>query len=288
MAGQVGRRRAWPVVAVGVVLAVAGAPPAAAAEDPPPTLCSEVPDAYFMEESLEGDLVVDVECYMFRGTVYGDVTVLPGASFSVGRGGIDGDVEVAGHLRLGDSGVSGDVVLTSRETASLEIVVGDGSGGTVDGDVTGEAAEVFLEAATVWGTYDVDVRDATRIRRSELIGPVAASGGRLLVHTATFYEGLTSTGSGDVMVCGATVVGDLRVSGLTDFASIGAEPRRDQRYCSVLVTGSLVLADNPHSVDLGYVTVARDLVCTGNTGPRGVTETIWTSVRGARTGQCAR
>lgn len=46
---------------MGAVLAVAGASPAAAvAEDPPPTLCSEVPNAYFMEQSLEGDLVVDV------------------------------------------------------------------------------------------------------------------------------------------------------------------------------------------------------------------------------------
>ncbi|WP_258723451.1 hypothetical protein [Cellulomonas sp. NS3] len=265
-----------------------GASSADAAEDPPPTLCSEVPNAYFMEERLEGDLVVDVECYMFRGRVYGDVTVLPGASFSVGRGGIDGNVEVAGHLSLGDSGVSGDVVLTSRETASLEVWVGDGGGGTIDGDVTGEAAEVFLEAATVWGAYDVDVRDATRIRRSQLIGPAATSGGRLIVHTATFYGGLTSAGSGDVMICGATIAGDLRVSGLTDFASIGAEPRRDQRYCSVLVTGSLVLEDNQHSIDLGYVSVARDLVCTGNTGPRGITETNWFSVRGERTGQCAR
>ncbi|MDC7120396.1 hypothetical protein OMK64_02475 [Cellulomonas fimi] len=289
MAGRRGRGRALAGAAVGAVLIAAVASPSAAAAEPPPTLCSDIPGSSLVEQSVEGDLVVDVDCWIFRGTVHGDVTVRAGTTFSVGRATLDGDAEVAGRLELGDSRVHGDVTLTSTDTASLTIWVGDGAGGSVDGDVTGQAADVVLEAARVWGSYDVEVRDATRVRgRSELMGPAAVTGGRLLVHGATFYGGLTSAGSGDVLVCGATVAGDLRVTGLTDFASIGAEPRRDQRDCPVLVTGSLVLVDNPHSVDLGNVAVARDLVCTGSSGPRGVTETSWTEVHGDRTGQCVR
>lgn len=273
---------------MGAVLALAGAaaaPPVGAAVEPGPTLCSEVEGAYFFERSHEGDLVADVDCGILRGVVHGDVTVLPGVRFSVGRASVDGDVEVAGHLQLADGGISGDVTLTSPETASLEVWFGDGGGGTIWGDVTGEAAEVLLDRAEIWGAYDVTVRDATRVRgSSELLGPVTARGGRLLVHEATFYDGLTSTGSHDVVVCRATVARELRVSDLTDYARVGVE---GNARCRVRVSGSLVLVDNPHSIDLGSVRVTKDLVCTGNTGPRGITGTDRVVVQGNRTGQCA-
>jgi hypothetical protein len=282
------RRRTRLIAALGAVaaLGVTVLAPAASAEPPPVQRCSDLGPAIW-ETSVDGDLLVDVGCDLWRSSVRGDVTVVAGVELSIGQSGVSGDVRSAGSVWVGGSRIEGDVVLDGLDTAALEVYPADQEISTFVGDVTGRATDVRLAGAVVEGAYDVTVRDATRIRdRSRLVGPATARGGRLLVHDATFLGGLTSTGSGDSIMCRATIFGDLRVTGLTDYARLGVE---GDRMCRTSVSGSVVLQDNPHSIDLGRLEVAGDLRCTGNTGPRGITfdPARATRVHGVRTGQCA-
>lgn len=54
---------------------------------------------------------------------------------------------------------------------------------------------------------------------------------------------------------------------------------------AVRIGGSLRLIDNPHTIFVRYTTIDGDLVCTGNTGPRGI-NVADTTVAGSRTDKC--
>ncbi|KGM03850.1 hypothetical protein Q760_10150 [Cellulomonas cellasea DSM 20118] len=288
-----------------------GAAAGEAANGLPTYRCSQLWNAALgvvVDTTVEGNVVVDAEadwgCAMHEVTVTGDVTVpvggrLTGAPLTVG-----GDLRVAGHADVSgyreDSAVDGDVLLEGRADVSLDLgaravggdVLLDGGVGSVfwiraasvGGGVTGRVGSATLHGVAVAGAYDVAVEGTTRLRGgTSVAGPVTVRGGRLLVHDVTVGRDLTVDGAGDVLVCRADVADDLLVTRLTDYARIGVE--RDLP-CATRVGGSLVLVDVPHSVDLGDVDVARHLVCSGVSGPRGVTRTPALRVGGGEYGSC--
>ncbi|MGW6131011.1 hypothetical protein ACWFNE_13375 [Cellulomonas sp. NPDC055163] len=267
----------WGVRGIGAaalgILGVLGAGvlavPAAAEAGQPVTLCSELwnqREYVVANVDVVGDVLVDEGgCTIIHSSVSGDVIVPAGQAVDLSRTVVDGDVRVAGAAGLYGTTVFGTVRLEAADTATLRIDVRS----TV-GDVRGLGREVTTAGgAQVTGTYDVTATEMHRLQHSAFLGPVTARDGRLLTHGSTFAD-LTAVGSRDAIVCRTSVAGDLTVTALSDYARIGLEGREQ---CRTTIGGSLVLRDNPHSVDLGEVAVTRNLVCVRNTGPRVVTGT---------------
>ncbi|MBB2924436.1 hypothetical protein [Cellulomonas cellasea] len=263
----------WGVRAISAaVLGVLGVgalavPGATAAAEQPATLCTDLwnqREGIVANVAVVGDLIVDGSCYILRSSVTGDVVVPAGQQVVLSETVVDGDVRASGRAALLSSIVDGAVELDGAGTAVLRV-----EGGTVR-DVRGAAREVtFAAGARLTGTYDVTAGEMHRLQGSTFVGPVTARDGRLLTHGSTFGD-VTAIGSRDAIVCRTTVTGDLTVTALADYARIGLEGRE---RCGVTIGGSLVLRDNPHSVDLGEVAIARDLVCVRNSGPRVVSGT---------------
>lgn len=279
-------RRAGAVacaLVVGVVAAASGA--AAAAR--PTFLCSELPrnGVYVVDLRVRGDVVADapdgVPCLFVNVVVEGDVLVRHDGRVLLDVSTVLGSVRSEGPVSIvHGSVVEGDVVLDDAHTwTGLDV-----RDSRVDGSVTGRTGYARLFRSTVAGSYDVDTVSRAQLARTTVGGPVLTRGGRLLVHDTTVGGGLSSSGSGEVLVCRTVVTGDLTVTDVRGYVRLGVEA--DER-CRTTVGGDVVLVDNPHSLDLGDLAVAGDLVCTGNTGPRGITFTPLTTVAGARTGQCA-
>ncbi|MBB2923260.1 hypothetical protein [Cellulomonas cellasea] len=279
----------WSAV-LALVLAGAALTPSAAGAvevEPPPALCSTLPrngDAV-VDLTVPGDLVADTfhggPCVLVNVVVEGDVVVPHDSSFHAVLATVRGSVDARGGVAITErSTVGGDVVVDDEHVwRALEV-----RDSTVTGDVRGRTAGARIVRSTVSGAYDVATTTRAQLARTSVAGPVDTRGGRLLVHDATLGASLTSTGSGEVLVCRTSVVGDLTVTDVRGYVRLGVEA--DER-CRTTVGGSVLLVDNPHSLDLGDLAVAGDLVCTGNTGPRGITTSPLTTVTGARSGQCA-
>lgn len=267
----------WGVRGIGAaalgILGVLGAGvlavPAAAEVEQPVTLCSELwnqREHVVANVDVVGDVLIDEGgCNILHSSVSGDVIVPAGQGVNLYGTVVDGDVRAAGSAMLHETTVFGTVLGEAADTAVLRV----DRWSTVN-DVRGLAREVtFTGGARATGTYDVTATEMHRLQHSSFDGPVTARGGRLLTHGSTFTN-LTAVGSRDAIVCRTAVSGDLTVTALSDYARIGLEGREQ---CRTTVGGSLVLRDNPHSVDLGEVEIARNLVCVRNTGPRVVTGT---------------
>ncbi|WP_258724840.1 hypothetical protein [Cellulomonas sp. NS3] len=251
---------------LGVLGAGALAVPAAAAVDQPVTLCSELwnqREHIAANQTVIGDVIIDEGyCYLAHSTVSGDVVVPAGQRVELSGTVVDGDVRATGGASLYQARVHGAVELDGADTAWLRV-----ERSTVR-DVRGVARDLtFAGASRVTGTYDVTATEMHRLQHSTFLGSVTARGGRMLTHSSTFAD-LTAVGSRDAIVCRTAVAGDLTVTGLSDYARLGLEGREQ---CRTTIGGSLILRDNPHSVDLGEVAIAQDLVCVRNTGPRVVT-----------------
>ncbi|MBB2923261.1 hypothetical protein [Cellulomonas cellasea] len=267
-----------------------GGPPATAAP-PEGVLCSSLPrqGEAVHDLRIRGDLIADsangTGCFLERVVVDGDVH----AASYLGLTGstVHGDVTVTadGHVAVVDgAAVLGDVVLDTGAYSWRGLGMRDA---TIYGSVRGTAGTVQLYGlsgrSVVHGDYDVTTTSRLQMVRSTVWGHVGTRDGRLLLHDSALRDGLTSTGQG-VLVCRSSVDGDLTVTHAHAYGRLGLEGTEP---CGTSVTGSVHLVDNPHSIDLGALTVAGDLVCTGNTGPRVVTWTAATAVTGTRTGQCA-
>ncbi|MFS0701321.1 hypothetical protein AB6N24_15230 [Cellulomonas sp. 179-A 4D5 NHS] len=265
--------------AAAVVLAGVLAPPAAAA---PPWIetCSELAvDGRITDTVILTDFWVDVDCDLTDVHVKGWVEVSPGVSLTAERLVVERSLAVAGDTSLVASAVRGSVDLRPSGTPyafSAETL-------TVRGDVVGSADTVSLRYARIDGGYDVATSTLVRLQSSTVTRDVIARGGRLVVHDTTFLDSFESVGNGDVLVCRVSVAGNLHVTGLTDYARLGVE---GTLRCRSQVHGSVVLEDNPHSVDLGPLEIDGDLVCFGNTGPRGITGLHLAQPEGSRIGQC--
>lgn len=265
----------------------AGAPceVGAPAEPPAPRehLCSELMSDRPWDEvrgvQLRGDLVVDITCRLTDVTVTGDVTSVPGHGLYAHRTTFEGSMHLVSQSNLTESTVLGDVHVDTPVTDEVGL-----RASRVGGDVHGSTGSTRLSSSAVIGGYDVTTTSYARFQAGVVGGPVRSSGGRLLVHDAKLADDLLSDGSADVLVCRSTVDGDLTVTGVQGWSRLGVERTLP---CATDVGGSLVLVDNPHSLVVGDVAVAGDLVCSGNTGPQGVTLGEALTVGGARPARCS-
>jgi hypothetical protein len=194
---------------------------------------------------------------------FGDVSVFNTEHLDVSRATVRGDVRGSTRtLRL------------DRVLVADDLVVREGDSGF------GNLAVVSLEQTTVRGKVDSDglafygsgltVGEFVRILYANLPGQLERLAGSL---------------------CGLDVGGDVRIEESGWIFAVGAHPYGDPVGCDPAATpstvGSLTLVDNRHSIAVAAVTVAGDLVCTGNTGPRGVAVADDVVVGGRRLGQCA-
>ncbi|QGQ19177.1 hypothetical protein GC089_07960 [Cellulomonas sp. JZ18] len=242
---------------------------------------------------VPGDLLVPAgeACVLWRVSVEGTATVEDGGRLSLGAGGVEGDVTagpaasvlltdgttvyggIAGRgaeVRVDDSVVVGDVTLAERGG----LVVHDSS---FSGSLTGEVREWALAGSVVAG--DVDLRSwvSGDLGTSYVAGSVTMRRGLQHVVQSAVQGHLTSDLAEQVRMCTSEVGGNLKVkNSRTDVVHVGASVGPlDACYddgdnpLDVTVGGSAWFMDNRHSVLLGTLTVAGDLGCWGNTGPRG-------------------
>lgn len=271
---------AAPLVLAAALAGAPSLPAAATVPAPAPQLCSELsvdPEGQVGQVEVDGDLVADGECRGVSGDVHGDVVVPAGASFDARSLDVHGDLRVAGYSGLYGSQVHGDVLLDGAAHVVLQHT-------SVVGGVTGSALAVQVYASGVLGDVTVASTGATRLTRSVLGGAVDVRGGRLLVHDTGVRGNLTSTTATDVLVCRASLRGDLTVTDVQGWSRVGQER---QELCRTTVGGSVRVVDNPHTVVLDDVVVSGDLLCAGNTGPQLVVRTARLTVARASTGQCA-
>lgn len=266
----------WAAAVASLVLACVGAAPAGAA--PPWVLyCSQLAvDGRIDGADLGTHLVADTDCHLTDVVVRGNLDVHEGVSVTTERTRVQEGLNLQGDAQLHDT-VVGWAELDTTGTLSTE-------SSTVRGLVVGRASTVSLRYSRIDG-YDVTTSVLARLESTTVQGSTTSRGGRLVVHDSTFVESLRSIGNGDVLVCRVAVLGDLHVEALTDYARLGVEGRQ---FCRSEIRGSVILEDNPHSIDLGPLFIDGDLVCTGNTGPRGITglREVW--LFGTEVGQCRR
>jgi hypothetical protein len=294
------------VVGPGCVAATARA---ATPTEPPGRRCSDLwtdpRSGTVADVVVEGDLLVDAYCALVRTTVTGDATLLDGGALdlqfeAVVRGDVHGTVEPSGwdpSVNAQGATIGGDVVVPGyahlRHTSvhgDVVLEAGTGRGGLildealVAGAVRGTADSVLVEESAVLGPVDVTTGEgATRVRRSTLGASLRTGGGRLVLHDSRIRGALESAGSRDVLVCRSQVDGDLTVTDVQGWSRVGEERGES---CRTTVGGSVHLVDNTHSIVLGDLRVAGDLVCTGNTGPQGVVRTERLAVAGTGDGEC--
>ena len=272
--------RAAAAALAAVCLVVPGGP---AAAETPTVRCSEIGDSTWRTrvawQRIDADLLVDGRfCTLDHVGVYGDVTVSAGAFLTTEHSTVHGDVRTAGYVNLTSSSVDGDLVLDTAGELALY-------SSTVRGSLTGSASSATVWWSTVVRDVDLTLGAFFGLSRSHVGGAATLRPGSFSVDASTVVGDLTSTGgAGGGRLCRSTVHGDLRLSGSHDdleLASSWQEP------CWTTVDGSAFLTDNTADVLLGHLYVRGDLVCTGNTGPRGVVRVGTASVEGARSGQCA-
>ncbi|MBB2924274.1 hypothetical protein [Cellulomonas cellasea] len=272
--------RAAAAALVPVCLVVSGGP---AAAHTPTVRCSDIDDdtwrARVAYRQVDADLVVDGRtCRLFHVGVHGDVLVPEGSSLFLENTTVHGDLTSAGSTSLHESSVDGDVVLSTREELALYF-------STVRGSVTGTASSVTLWRSTVAQAVDLTLGFYFGLSYSRVGGSATLRPGQFHVEGSTVVGDLGSTGARDGgRMCRSTVHGDLRLSGSGDDLNLAASW---QEPCRTTVHGSAHLTDNTGDVLLGRLYVRGDLVCTGNTGPRGVVPVGTASVEGTRSGQCA-
>ncbi|WP_258725664.1 hypothetical protein [Cellulomonas sp. NS3] len=159
-------------------------------------------------------------------------------------------------------------------------------GVTIGGDLHVRAGDTVLETGLALQLDDVRVRGSITSDGLQVTASDLTVAGDVLVADAVLPPRQTL----GVSLCGVDVAGELRVARSHWIVSVGAHPYGDPILCdparSPSTVGALTFADNPHSIAVAGTTVAGDLVCRGNTGPRGV-QTATVQVGGARVGQCA-
>lgn len=228
--------------------------------------------------AITGDLYVDTVTHIASSTVMGDVYA-------------GGPLNARGLTVWGGIHMVGDAEVFLDQT-------------TVIGSIRGAAGAVTLDHSRVKGAINATFWRAggyswrgLKVTRSQVDGWVNLHRGHHTFAGATFRRGLTASAPHAVRICGSHVEDDVTVRwahgptvsgsraftsawGTCDEAGLVEEPST--------IGGSMSLVDNPHSILLRHLTVAGDLECHGNTGPRGIdTHDPTVTVLGTRSGQCA-
>jgi hypothetical protein len=284
------RRRAFArslSIATAVVL-VAGALAAPASADtdecPPETAAGEV-------TRVEGDLRLPPRNCTIRDLVVTGALVVPeGGSLRAVRTVVEGDVQAAGHVVFEQSRVLGGVALAApqREFWLIESLVRR--------SVRGQVRVLSFISGFVGGAVNVSATETIRMwRGSNVTGWVNLRGGAVTeIRVSSLGRGATLAGMGETRFCGSEIAADLTITRSHGVVSLGEQIgdvggcRAETLQPEVAVGGTVRLVDNPHSIRVDEMTVGGDLVCEGNTGPRGVQVLSGTvTVAGARSGQCA-
>lgn len=279
-----------------VLLAVVAAAPAAMAvtlQDD--TTCSGV----LAHTRIDGSLVVEAgeTCTLHHVVVKADLVVLGGASVTFTSSEVQGWTVITGGTLVADAATFRNVHVEDAEAVTIQRA-------TLRGSVGGSVRS--LELDRVLATGDVAVlpgdtavgNEATvRLWNTTVNGSITTDGFQFQTTGLTVGADVQVTNATlpshhvlAVEVCGVDVAGELRVEQSHWIVSMGAHPYGDPIACDPAThpstVGALTFLDNPHSIAVAGTTVAGDLVCTGNTGPRGV-QTATVVVGGARVGQCA-
>lgn len=287
--GRIARTLAVCGVALLGVLTSASA---GGATTPAVTRCADLPvtDGWAGHREIVGDLVVDAAgCRLTKVHITGDVLVGPGSEYlNLTRSTIRGDLRVvAAFARIEASTVLGGVSVDAPD-GGVDVWYS-----SVRRSIRGSAAHVYVRDSDVDGAVNVATSAEVAVYEGSTVGGwVNVHGGRLYLVEATLERGLTSFGLSDAVMCGVRVGGDVtvrRAHAAFELGRWGAFTPCDTLNpdARTSIGGSLTIEDNPHSVLLATLTVAGDLVCTGNTGPRGLTVLPSVEVAGARLGQCA-
>lgn len=281
----------------GILLAVVAAAPAATAvtvQDT--TTCTGVLE----HTRIDGTLVVEPgdTCTLHHVVVKrGDLVVLGGASVTLRSSEVQGATVVDGGTLVADAATFRNVRLLDAEVVTVGRATVRGSvGGTVR---TFELDRVLVtgDIAVLPGDTAVGNEATVRLWSTTVNGSIATDGFQFQTTDLTVGADVQVTNATlpshhvlAVEVCGVDVAGELRVEQSHWIVSMGAHPYGDPIACDPAAhpstVGALAFLDNPHSIAVAGTTVAGDLVCTGNTGPRGV-QTAGVVVGGARVGQCA-
>ena len=281
----------------GALLAVVAAAPAASAatvQDTPSRYCSGTIE----HTRIDTDVVVPsgATCTLDHALVLG-LSVLSGASVTVRSSEVQGFTFVAGGTLMADAATFGSIDLSDAEVLVVERA-------TVRGSVGGSVRVFELNRTLVTGDVSVVPGDtavgndaSVRLGATTVDGDITTDGFQFQATTLTVGADVHVTNATlpshhvlAVELCGVDVAGELRVEASHWIVSMGAHPYGDWIACDPAAhpstVGALTFVDNPHSIAVAGTTVAGDLVCTGNTGPRGV-QTAAVVVGGARVGQCA-
>lgn len=256
-----------------------------------PTVCS---DERIVGTGFPGDLVVPdgAWCEVWHVAVTGDAVVGEGAELMVGRSAVKGDLRLAPDASTGLwwATLWGGIQADDAETVNL-------AWSTVHRSIRGDSRNVTLGSSTVrgavnmatpMGLYPYPVQTVL-VSDSTVGGWVNLHGGPVRIENATLERGLTASGSG-LLMCSSSIAADVTVRWSHTWIEIGA--MFGDKGCTRspathnMIGGSVYMIDNPHSILLTRTMIAGDLVCTGNTGPRGV-NTSDAVVEGERVGQCA-
>lgn len=252
---------------------------------------------------IEGDFVAlaGEACALRRTVVTGDVYIEPDGHLALYSSLVMGDVHIVpeGTMHSSRSTIWGGVHLD--ETGSVRIYET-----TVFRSIRGSVAGgLNLRGATIRGAFNVTSErpgadglvgrmwvDDTKIE-----GWVNTHGGDVRISRSTLHRGLTLSAAERVILCTSSVSDDVTVRWAHGLSALGQPTDLTWWNCNPEerdvppgneLHGSVLLVDNPHSIRVQETMIAGDLICTGNTGPRGVdTQHPSVVVHGARTGQCA-
>ena len=292
------RSRVRALAAAAVLAVAAAVVPAGAAAATPLLVCDD--GRTLAHQRIVGDVRLESQgCTIDTTTITGDLVIATGYLPSTW---VQPDIE--------HSMIKGDVVLTSGTGATfvdtsvlggvrLNHAVYLGFDGyvrhSVRGDAYGSSLRGRVEGAVNITTFPLlEAPPWVDLDGVHVGGWVNLVGGYHQVQSSRLDRGLTSKdATAGVAICSSSIAADVLVTRAHARVGLGGtEPRPEPEFCDVpsdgpvTIGGSLSLIDNRHSVFLMLVTVAGDLVCTGNTGPRGV-DSSGATVGGTRSGQCA-
>ncbi len=290
--GRTGRAGAAVVVAATAVLGVGGPPAAAAAL---PTLECTGETVQQFQGVVRGHVELRPGCALVGARVLGDVRVHPGAvRAEVLATRVDGSVTVlpGASATLGTVRVGGDVVLQDAGTLWAYV--------HVRGDLRGSAADVWVQGGTVRGAVTLSgaasvPQAALRVDDAVVDGAATFTGADVTVNRAYLAGGLVTEDASRVVVAESVVHGGVRVRDTSGEVHLGdlhevstgqgwqwVDDGRQERSA---YAGRVVVERTGGSVTVAYVDVDGDLACTANAGP--VTVATTATVTGARSGQCS-
>ncbi|MCL3861038.1 hypothetical protein [Actinotalea sp. K2] len=287
------------VTALAVVAGAVVASPALAATTDAPAQ-HHVCDGPLTDQVVTGNLWVPPagSCALEGVEVTGRVVVSDDALLTLSGSSIGGDLVAweGSRTEVHGSTLHADL-LVNESTAALV------HGSRVVGSVLGRVATVDLTTSTVEGSINLGARRSTSVVDSTVSGSFRVHGGQVGVAWSSLGSSATVSGADGFRTCGTDIAGDLTVRWAHSLIGIGfsgavgctvaqlaeGDPRLTlpaAQRDAVHVGGSVLLTGNPHSIFVRAGSIAGDLVCESNVGPRGV-NVSGVDVGGTRTGQCA-